>query len=221
MHADIALISLDCGNVYSQCILFGSLSLPLSLCLALAPSLWSLGYVYIQFLVYSIFFCYVYSFHSFRISHSLSHISHSWIRMSALARWNFRAFLDSFARTILMHVHNVIILHNVLCSVTVFRGYFSFLFFYHCRFVRCCVDALFYLLLLHGRFFCVRLCRIQFICFNSSSFITLTIISESETACKIHTECITFFREFEMWFESRICWKYAFHSQAQKYERRQ
>lgn len=207
-----------------------------------------LGSCYIVVFGYICVFVFVFFsfFHCFQHTYILllclfvSFSSHLSLLITHLTLWkfvprahtlfNFRAFLAFVCSTIRMHVHNVIILHNVLCSVFVFCGY-TFLSFAGC-------SCFFFVLLLFSlvvtRFFflsffwcCCSLIMVlccywwkSFVCmFHSLSIYLLQFLFvhhfdyyfRIETACKIHSECITFFREFEMWFESRICWNMRFH----------
>lgn len=87
-----------------------------------------------------------------------SHLSYHTSHTSAL-RWIFEHFNAALVVSILMHVHNVIILHNVLCSVTVrCCAYFSLTLLLH----KSCIVAV--SLLRSPRFFFLSLSSFSVCC---------------------------------------------------------
>lgn len=194
----IALISSDCGNVYSHCIRI------LAPCHNRSLLQWQFHSV---FCVLWWFFFFLYSFVVCRFSF-FSHLSYHTSHTSAL-RWIFEHFNATTLLGLLylfpVHVHNVIILHNILCSVT----------------VRCCAYislslslslalSLACLLLLLLLLYVMIIAFFAFFALNLFASILLLITStiihgQNGTACKIHSKCNAFFGEFYMWLESRIC----------------
>lgn len=111
-----------------------------------------------------------------------------------------------------MHVHNVIILHNVLCSVSVFRGldgffiiagcsffFFTLLYIELCSSQSCLFRSSLGLLCSHSiyllQFLAVFISFDYFLLLLLLQLLLLLVVLElwQAPACKIHNKCITTF----------------------------